>query len=159
MKSKIIEIKPQTIEVYDWYDIQNEICKLMGITKEEFRDLKKSNQHFQIWCDSKGYGKKDPEGKDRNASQIWFKEYTKSPDGEAARPEYCDVWHFALETVIPDEMHNDSIVTMYAIEDYDEDQEYYHKNVDWKKSFLDAYHQVMLKLDPDCEGINVEFSW
>jgi hypothetical protein len=56
-------------------------------------------------------------------------------------------------------MHNDSIVTMYALEDYEDDPEYYHKNVDWKKAFFEAYNQVMLEVDPENEGISVKFSW
>jgi hypothetical protein len=159
MKSKTIIIPSQTMTVYDWYDIQDEICKLMGITNEQFRDLKNSQRHFNTWCDSKGYGAKDPSGTARNGSQIWYKEYTEAPDGQAARPPYCDLWHLAIESVVPDEMHNDSIVTMYALEDYEDDPEYYHKNVDWKKAFFEAYNQVMLEVDPENEGISVKFSW
>jgi hypothetical protein len=159
MKSKTITIPEKTITFYDWYDIQNEICKIMGITEHQFRDLKGRHGHFNIWCDAKGYGQKDPEGKDRGSSQIWFKEYKEDPTGDAVCPEYCDLWHFASDVVVPDDMHNDSIVTMYPLEDYDDDPEYYDKGVDWKRAFCKAYNQVMLKLDPNCEGIEVEFSW
>jgi len=157
MKSKTI--KSQKIEVYNWYDIQDEICKVMGITKEEFRDLKKRHSHFNTWCDSKGYGNSDPEGKDRGSSQIWFQEYQNASDGSIAQPEYCDLWHLALKSVIPGEMRNDSIVTMYALEDYEEDPEYYDKGIDWKRSFFEAYNKVMLEIDPEIKGISVEFSW
>ncbi len=159
MKSKTIEIKPQTIQVYNWYDIQNEICKVMGIKREQFRDLKNRHSHFNTWCDAKGYGLKDPKGKDRGSSQVWYKEYTESPDGSAVQPEYCDLWHLALKHVVPENMTNDSVVTMYAVEDYEDDPEYYDGGIDWKRSFFEAYNKVMLELDPDINGISVEFSW
>ncbi len=153
-------MKSKTIEVYDWFDIQAEICKEMNIDESQFRDFKDSGCHFYKWCDSKGYGNKDPEGKSRGSSQIWFKEYNQSPEGEASRPEYIDFWHLAInKSVIPDEMHNDSIVTMFAIEDYEEDKESYTDGVDWKELFFNAYQKVMLKIDPNYEGVSVSFSW
>ena len=152
-------MKSTTITVYDWFDIQSEICKHMGIKEKQFRDLNGSHGHFNQWCDSKGYGNKDPEGYDRNSSQIWYQEYCESPDGEAARPPYCDLWHVALKSVVPNNMCNDSIVTMWAIEDYEDQPECYDHEVDWKRSFFKAYNQVMLSIDPEYEGVSVKFSW
>ncbi len=152
-------MKSTTINVYDWFDIQDEICKCMGIKENQFRDLKESHGHFNKWCDSKGYGKKDPEGKDRNSSQIWYGEYQEAADGVVARPPYYDLWHVALKSVVPNNMCNDSIVTMVAIEDYDDTPEAYDDNEEWKRSFFKAYNQVMLSIDPEYEGVNVKFSW
>jgi hypothetical protein len=152
-------MKSKNITVYDWFDIQAEICKKMGIKKDEFRDLKHSHGHFDTWCDQQGYGKKDPEGKHRGSSQIWFKEYNESPTGKVKCPPYVDLWHLALESVVPDNMHNDSIVTMFALEDYEEEKEYYTKGVDWKEAFFNAYNEVMLEIDPEYNGVSVSFSW
>jgi hypothetical protein len=154
-------MKSKKMEVYDWFDIQNEICKEMGIKEYQFRDLNNSNQHFQIWCNAKGYGAKDPDGKDCGSSQIWFKEYTESPDGEAIRPPYCDLWQLTLEKVLFNNVYNGLIRKVYPLEDYDDEDEaaYYHEGIEWKKSFFDAYNQVMLKIDPDKNGIDVHFSW
>lgn len=133
---------------------------MMGITKEQFGDLHNSHSHFYTWCDAKGYGQTDPEGKSRGSSQIWFKEYQNDPTGNAARPPYCNFWHVALGTVVPGEMHNDSIVTMHALEEYPEDKEEYIENFgEWTIPFFDAYNELMEKLDPKCKGIKVEFSW
>lgn len=41
---------------------------------EDFYDTKGSFSDFDIWCDQKGYGKKDPAGKIRSHSNIWFAE-------------------------------------------------------------------------------------
>lgn len=152
-------MKSKTLIVYNWYAIQDEICKKMGISKDNFRDLKNSSNHFDKWCESRKYGEKDLDGKDRCSSQVWFGEYNKASDGNAARPAYIDLWHFALKTVIPGNMHNDSIVTMYAVEDYDECPEYYHEGFDWKELFFKAYNEIMLNIDPKFEGVSVEFSW
>lgn len=152
-------MKSKKIKVYDWFDIQKEICKKMGITKKNFTDLKGSNGHFYTWCDEQGYGQKDPAGFDRGSSQIWYKEYNKSPTGKAACPPYINLWHLALDSVVPDEMHNDSIVTMFAMEDYEEYKDSYTEGLDWKEKFFNAYNEVMLKIDPDFNGVNVNFSW
>lgn len=155
-------ITSKTIQVYDWFEIQNEICQAMNITEHAFRDLKESHNHFNKWADDKGYrkNKKDSDGKDRNSSNIWYQEYMNDPTGDAMRPEYCDLWHVALKTIVPDDMHNDSIVTMYPLDDFEEEKETYTKAYgDWTIPFFEAYNKVMSELDPQNEGIEVEFSW
>ena len=154
-------VTKKTYVLYDWYeDIQDEICKILGIDNDRFHDYYDSGSHFYKWCDSKGYGETDPDGKNRGASNIWYKEYMEDPDGNAKRPPYCNFWHVALETVVPDGMHNDSVVTMWKLEDYPEDKDYYlEKHGEKAVLFLDAYNAVLEKLDPDNKGIEVEFSW
>jgi hypothetical protein len=152
-------MKTKTMTVYDWFDIQNKICEIMGINEDQFRDLKGSDDHFYKWCDSKGYVEKDPEGKCQGSSQIWFKEYNQAPDGAAACPEHCDLNRLADGVVIPEGVRNGSIETLFPIADYEKNAKKYHKDVDWKKAFFDAYQQTLLELDPKGEGIDVEFSW
>lgn len=84
-----------------------------------------------------------------------FRDYHEIVGGE-----YKDLWHVALEFIVPDNMTNNTIVRLYAIEDLDQEPEYY-GNVygEWSLVFLNAYNAVMDKLDPDFNGINVEFSW
>jgi hypothetical protein len=47
------------------------------------------DSHFDKWADARGYTahKRDPEGKDRLSSQIWYTEYQNDPHGAAAAPK------------------------------------------------------------------------
>lgn len=49
-------------------------------------DVLGSGRHFDSWCDTKGYGNVDPQGKKRSHSNVWFQEYSADPNGLAARP-------------------------------------------------------------------------
>ncbi len=158
IKSKTV--KSKTVQVYNWFDIQEEMCKEMNISEIQFRDVKGHDGHFYKWADAKGYGQIDPAGEHRGSSNIWFTEYNNDPAGKASRPEYCDFWHVALDTIIPDTMHNDSTVTMFPLEDYEDEKEsYLSDHGDWTAPFFESYNKIMLGLDPGCNGIEVEFSW
>lgn len=110
-------IKGISVTVYNWFDIQNEICRTMGIERDKFRD------------------------------------YHKVIGGD-----YLDLWHVALATVVPDNMSRDTIVTMFDLDD--ESIEYFVKaRGEWTRSFFNAYHSVIQKLDPEDNGIYVKFIW
>lgn len=66
--------------------------------------------------------------------------------------EYRNFWHIALRSIIPDNMSNDSIVTMFNIENWD-------VYAEWTKPYFQVYHNIMLEIDPDDEGVLVNFSW
>lgn len=87
--------------------------------------------------------------------------YSKFRDyHEIVGGNYKDLWHVTLDTVVPDSMHNGSIVTMYALEDWSINRHAYLKDHgDWTEPFFDAYNKVMEELDPDFNGVNVRFSW
>lgn len=55
--------------------------------------------HYDNWCDARGYTnrKKDPEGKHRSSSQIWFAEYRNDPEGLDKEPPVEDFWHWLLD--------------------------------------------------------------
>lgn len=72
--------------------------------------------------------------------------------------EYKDCWHVALDTFIPDRMRNDTVVHMYPM-DYEGEEEYYLKGRPWAAPLFEAYQKVMRELDPNEQGIYVEFSW
>ena len=63
------------------------------------RDVRDSDSHFGQWADKKGYtiNKKDPQGKYRSSSQIWWSEYMTDPEGNDTRPPYLDFWHWLIE--------------------------------------------------------------
>lgn len=48
---------------------------LQDIHNVNFWDYYNSDQDFDNWSDSKGYGDTDPDGKQRSSSNIWYKEW------------------------------------------------------------------------------------
>lgn len=109
-------IKGETVTVYDWFDIQDEICDVMGIPRDKFRDYH-----------------------------------------EIVGGDYKDLWHTALNSVVPDHMSNDTVVTMWAVDDKDLVIEWIQE--EWAKPFFEAYNVVMKELDPNDNGVLVSFSW
>ena len=103
---------PKSILVYNWFDIQKELCIRMGIKEEYFRQY-----HLHL-----------------------------------KETEYKDLWHIVLEAIIPPNMQNDTIVTLYDLGLNSDDKK-------WTSPLFKAYHNLMLELDPDDLGINVKFSW
>lgn len=72
--------------------------------------------------------------------------------------DYKNLWHVALDSVVPDNMNNDTIVTMYSI-DTKSIEYFVNKHGEWTREFFKAYHDVMQELDPDDNGVKVLFSW
>ena len=125
-----INVPSKTIQIYNWFDIQKEICRVMGIPEDKFR------------------------------------KYHDIVGGE-----YKDLWHVCLDAIIPDQMHNDTIVRLYNFDEPvselnlgSEDQYglmYFVRNWgEWVVPFLEAYQEVMNVLtngDYDAP-VHVEFS-
>lgn len=103
------------VRIYDWFAIQDELCKIMGIDKDDFRARRK-------------------------------------PTGEWS----TDYWHIAIDHLFPNNMSNDSIVTMYpCITDHIDNPEV-NKLVSAWNTFLE---ENGLTGQADTRGILVEFSW
>lgn len=111
-------VKGETVTVYDWFDIQNEICDVMGIPSDKFRDYH-----------------------------------------EIVGGDYKDLWHIALRWVVPDHMANDTIVTMWLVDDIDWIMREGRGGAEWARPFFEAYNTVMKDLDPNDKGVLVRFSW
>lgn len=111
-------IKGETITVYNWHDIRAEICRVMGIHENQFRD------------------------------------YHRVVGGD-----YKDLWHVAMDAVVPQQMANGTIVTMYSFESSEEIDSLVEEHGDWTRPFFVAYHSVMDQLDPEFHGVEVRFSW
>jgi hypothetical protein len=104
------------VRIYSWFDLQAELCNLMGIPQDKFR------RYHDV-------------------------------DGG----EYKDFWHVCLNTIIPYNMNNDSIVTMYM---YSTDPELVEGEEDqWQNLVLVAWNKLYAELSPDDSGISVSFSW
>lgn len=74
--------------------------------------------------------------------------------------EYRNFWHNALDSFIPERMRNDTIVTLWGIEDWESSKDnYLKKHGKWTEPYFQAYFDIMNELDPNFEGIEVEFSW
>lgn len=105
-------IESNTVQIYNWFDIQNEICRVMGIERDKFRNY-----------------------------------------GITQR----DLWHVALDTVIPDQMANDTVVRMHGL--YDDYDYIVEEQGEWTKPFFDVYQSVFKEIDPEDKGVWVKFSW
>ena len=106
-------VKGETVTVYSWRDIRNEICDVMGIPRDKFRDYH-----------------------------------------EIVGGDYKDLWHIALRWVVPENMSNGVIVTMWPVDDI----EWVIKSEEeWTKPFFEAYNAVMEEID--ATGVLVRFSW
>ena len=108
-----------TDQPYDFSDLQDEL-KARGI---DAYDVFKRCGSFDKWCNRKGYGKIDPEGKHRGSSQIWFAEYKVDPDGACKEPPHANLWHWFLNTFekrrwieTSSSRHMDVIVTQKMID-------------------------------------------
>lgn len=120
-------VQGKSIILYDWNDIEKEICKVMGIAEEYFRD------------------------------------YHKVVGGY-----YKDLWHVALDLIIPDNLSNDTIVYLHPFDykltiDYSEGSvlmNYVKEYGEWVIPFIEAYQKVILGLNANSDnGVVVEFSW
>lgn len=84
------------------YDLDEILTYIKKKHKMNYYDFHGSDGHFEKWCDAKGLGKVDPEGKKRSASNIWFKAYQTDSEGEAACPPYEDFWGSFMRWEQPD---------------------------------------------------------
>ena len=119
-------IEHKLVKVYNWFDIDAEICKRVGVDNLHGRYVNpETNEQVGV--------------------------------GEG---EYRNFWHQALDSFIPASMHNDSTVTMWGIEDWEDSKDYYlKKHGKWTEPYFQAYFDIMNEIDPNFDGVEVEFSW
>lgn len=145
----------KVIEYYDYNELAEEVCELLG---RDIRDYYGSHGHFNQWCDATGRGQTDSEGKHRGSSQIWYREYKDDPNGNAARPPYCDFWHWwvkhhEVERNSYEEYNNFVEMRTDLLEDGDYDAEEH----GWIVEILDAFIQI---LGADCDQeITIYYDW
>lgn len=84
----------------------------------------------------------------------YFKSYHRVV-GNSDGIDYKNLWHVALDSIIPSNMSNDTIVGMGTIY-----EDYLKENFpSWTHAFFDAVAVVFKEIDPDDEGVYVKFSW
>lgn len=80
---------------YDYNKLVKQVDEHLSVKLKRnvcIRDFANARSHFDEWCDAKGYGEYDIEGKHRGSSKIWFAEFDKDVE---QRP-YQDFWHVLL---------------------------------------------------------------
>lgn len=85
-------------DLYDLHEILDYIEKKYDIPVYDFYGYR---GYYEKWCDSQGLGQTDPEGKQRNASNIWYKAYSESPTGEISCPPMNDFWSYFFDVYQP----------------------------------------------------------
>ena len=85
-------------DLYDLHEILDYIEKKYKIPVYDFYGYR---GFYEKWCDSQELGEIDPEGKQRNASNIWYKDYCESPTGEKACPQMDDFWNYFFDIEQP----------------------------------------------------------
>lgn len=93
-------VKPTAIEGVYSYDL---VIAYLEATYgfDQYNFSMDEGRHYDKWCDARGYTerKKDPEGKHRSSSQIWFAEYRNDPEGMDKEPPIENFWHWLLEFI------------------------------------------------------------
>lgn len=84
-----------------------------------------------------------------------FRDYHKVINSQ----DYLDLWHVALDSVIPSHMTNGSAVLMWPLTDQDHLEWLVQDQGAWTEPFFRAYEQVMEELDPTFQGVWVVFIW
>jgi hypothetical protein len=86
MEQTLVKPKPSAAGHYRYQDVIQYLENRYGFDSE---NASESETHFEKWADAKGYTekKKDPQGRHRRSSQIWYQEYQDDPEGAACRPK------------------------------------------------------------------------
>ena len=149
-------------DAVNWFDIQGKIEQKLGLDHRQFRDVMGGCDHFHAWADAKGYtvDMKDPDGCQRDSSQIWYDEYFSDPEGVAKRPPHIDLWHCMLDHVVPEGMCNGSKMWMTPLDEEDFPLwEGSDVKLMWRYKALMAYNEVIAEyLDADGRAY-VLFNW
>jgi hypothetical protein len=94
--------KLKTVSFITWGDVCSDFQNKYGY--DVLHDALNSSGHFYEWCKKRGY-KKDKKGKAPGDSQIFYKEYNESEDGNRCCPRSHNLWHFLNEEYIVDPGH------------------------------------------------------
>jgi len=98
--------KPQqhAIKAWDYREIVDYIQNKHGVDLRDYAGKFSGKNSFGSWCDSKGYGQIDPDGKNRGESHIWCREFNQDvAEGKWIESPYLDFWHWIMDVC---EIHN-----------------------------------------------------
>lgn len=153
-------ITKQTIAYYNWRDLITEAEKLLSTRQKRevlVRDYagKYQGNFFNKWCDAKGYGKTDPDGRGRGSSQIWYAEYVADPGGERKEPAYLDFWHWWIDISV--DIYNGSTESV----NFTELEKEYKTELgedDWRVIILGAIREILPEEERNID-VKVLHSW
>jgi hypothetical protein len=91
-------VKPQP-DADGHFDLLQMVEYLRLKYRFEPNDLARSDNHFENWCRRKGYKSRDPEGKHRRSSQMWYAEYCEDPKGGPTRPARESIFEWIAKVV------------------------------------------------------------
>ena len=83
-------------------------------------------------------------------NESYFRDYHKLVGGE-----YKDLWHVAMQSIVPDDLVNGSIVRVYNLDDLEYSVE---SHGEYTREFFTAYIAVFKRMTTDDSAL-VEFSW
>lgn len=140
---------------YDFIEMCNEIDGILGFDQRDAgKHYHPDSGDFYEWCDSKGYGEKDPEGKYRGSSQIWFAEHQEEcRDGKWFRTPYMDFWHWQLDNCVGHDFSNDSYSTVCVHPDCASDAE------EWQKEIQQVWWETYKDIADENGYIDIWVSW
>lgn len=111
---------PKKVQKLDYHDMMDYLEKKYNFQSRGFSGIPSTmdvDRHFDNWCDKHNLPQKDKDGKYRNSSQIFYKQYQAAPDGEKEKPPYMDFWHYLVDI---NEPHNGSYI--YIPREVEEDE-------------------------------------
>lgn len=109
---------------------------------------------FYAWHKSKGYSKLDPEGKEPNASQIWYTEFKQDIiDGNWKKTPYYDFWHWQLKHSINETITNYSYGWVNISPDMANGFD------TWIKEIQQAWFETFKDIADENMKVKVLFSW
>ena len=89
--------KPKTVRLLGWAECTRFIERKYKI---DTGDYNHAHTQFGEWCDGKGYGQIDPDGKDRGGSTIWCAEFQREVScGLVKKRPFRNFWHWLIDAM------------------------------------------------------------
>lgn len=150
-------ISSTTVTFYNFIEMTHEIDRILGYEQRHCgKHFHPETGEFRDWCDTKGYGDHDSEGKFWNSSQIWFAEYQKDiADDKWDDTPYMDFWHWQLKNCVDESFRNDSYSKFSISMDYCCDDE----TQPWQREIMQVWHDTFKHLADEDGSINIWVSW
>lgn len=96
------------------FNLWKMLYALQDIYKVDFWDYYKSSDDFDNWCNSKNHGEIDPAGKERSASNIWYKAFEDDiENGLWKEVPHCSFIDMFLDDI--EDLGNDESEDIYEV--------------------------------------------
>ncbi len=151
MTTPVTKMKQYILKYYNFYELNDKVDDELGFNSRHCgKHFYPDSGTFDEWCDSKGYGKVDSEGKNRSSSNIWFKEYEE--DAEWKQVPYMDFWHWQLESCFLNDVRNDNYNKLYVgLDEF--------RGADWQLKIQKTWNKLFKNIANEEGYIDVWISW